>query len=567
MVSKAQERITIGKRIKDFDDQDTIFYGLIRNKVLSPNTIAVPLQGQGSAAGSNSADFLSKAGDSMIGPIAFFTSGTTISSGVIDVGIGTGGFTSRLIVNGEGIANDDLDTINNNTFPGQILNLQAGVAQVITLKHLTGNIRLGTGGDLALSSGANIWLVFDATNNQWTNIGLPSDSAVAGGDFATRELNNLLVTAVNVSVFPGVTNTIDLGEDSTPLRWRNYFGHQFDIFDFGEFTERVGNPATVANKVQLYSKDKAGVSNLYFQNDAGTVFDISLSSGAGFATTELDNLSVGLVRINTDLEPDSTANDRNLGTGAFAWKTAVLRKITFISNLGPTGSLFNIGRSDFSGVDDMFFNSPINSGFRFLEAGSGGTLVHIDPTVGRVEFVNPIKELRLDGLDGLKLMSIFGPTGTTGAVFSILGGGTGQGFEFFNDVQFGQNDGLSIQIEAEGDADFNANEILDVGNITMSADGDILNARNIEAKQFQFVNDPTVVFIEMSSGGIEYNAGVGDFQNIKVGGVTIAQFIDGGTTFFKPVIVNGNLTVSGLTDAFIDILKVSNPCIIVNTSR
>jgi len=548
MVSKAQERLSIGRRIKDTDDEITKFYGLIRNKISTPNTIAIPLGGEGSAAGDAAQDFLRKAGDSMIGPLAFFESGDTIISGVIDVGpLQPAQFTSRLVVNGEGIANDDLDTILNASFSGQLLMLQAGVGQVITLKHLTGNIRCGTGGDIAIGGNANIWLVFDSTQNQWTTVGVASDSAVAGGAFATQQLNNLLVTAVNVGIFPGVTNTIDLGEDTTPLRWRNYYGHQFDIFDFGEFTERVGQPATTANKVQLYARDKAGVSNLYFQDDAGTEFDLSVAAGG--ANTDLSNL-INPTAINQDLQPDLAGDGiRDLGDFSFFWDTTFTRRVSFRDDKGIVNSESGIG----SNPTSLWLNQTILTSDIGLY-WDGTQVVSFDRNQGRLHLFDPMNELRIDGGSG-RTFSLISPGLTGDVLFTLLGGAASQGFKFAQFVEFGLASGIIIQ--ADGDADFQANNIIDINNITSSTNGIIDGFDEVRADLFAYVNDPTVINIDPSASGFDYNVGVGDFQTFKFGGVPVVQFVAGGATFFEGVSLNDVLTISG--GGFIDIADITEP--------
>lgn len=85
----------------------------------------------GAASTPGTAEFLEKAGDSMIGPIAFFQRNTTVdvSDASIDVGPDSGTFTSYITVAHGG--DDDLDTIFNASFTGQKLYLQnVGVGEL-----------------------------------------------------------------------------------------------------------------------------------------------------------------------------------------------------------------------------------------------------------------------------------------------------------------------------------------------------------------------------------------------------------------------------------------------------
>jgi hypothetical protein len=183
-MTKAAKRLPTGAdRVKKIDNQVTDIYNLLRQKNTTPKSFIAPtLTGRGIAptnVGGGLKGFLKTEGDSMIGPIALFPEATTVASGKIDIGRkldGTGAYSSRIIVNGQGSVSDDLDTINNASFAGQILNIQAVTGQTLTLKNGTGNIRTSTGSDIAVGGQDNILLVFDSTANEWTNI-----TAVASG--------------------------------------------------------------------------------------------------------------------------------------------------------------------------------------------------------------------------------------------------------------------------------------------------------------------------------------------------------------------------------------------------
>lgn len=131
-------------------------------------------------------EFLKKEGDQMIGPIAFSPQVVIVSAGEIDVGNATNTHRGRLIVANEAsAATDDLDTILNNGVPGsrftgQWLNIQTVAGQTLTLKHLTGNFRSGTGADIILPPQSNILLIFDGAEGRWTNLGAPSSSSGTG---------------------------------------------------------------------------------------------------------------------------------------------------------------------------------------------------------------------------------------------------------------------------------------------------------------------------------------------------------------------------------------------------
>jgi len=138
-------------------------------------------------------EFLKKEGDQMIGPIAFSPQVEIIVAGQIDVGNATNTHRGRLIVAVESGTTDDLDTILNNGVPGsrftgQWLNIQTVALQTVTLKHLTGNFRSGTGADIVLTPQTNILLIFDGAEGKWTNLGSPSDSSGGGGAAACPQI-------------------------------------------------------------------------------------------------------------------------------------------------------------------------------------------------------------------------------------------------------------------------------------------------------------------------------------------------------------------------------------------
>ena len=56
------------------------------------------------------------------------------------------------------------------------------------------------------------------------------------------------------------------------LKWVNRFLHD----GASAYIERSGDPSTpISGELDLYAKDKAGTSALYYKNDAGTVVDLS----------------------------------------------------------------------------------------------------------------------------------------------------------------------------------------------------------------------------------------------------------------------------------------------------
>lgn len=698
-MSAPQRKITFGQKIKQQDDQNVDFYGLIRQKLTTPFAFNVPLGGESSPAPQAGSGFLRVVGDTMNGPIAYLAGAVTIAGGVINTSQAFGfGFHSYLIVNGQGAVNDDLDTILNATFGGQILLLQTVAGQTITLKHLTGNIRLSTGGDIPLAPQTTIQLYFDVVANQWADV-VGFGGGSAGG--ANVMLSNLAGVAVNASLIPGLDATIDLG--SVALAWDELFvgavqfpnqrtvvatdwsiqrdfaddlvsniptGEQFlwsinaltqmglntgslqiinptslMLFDIvnrnpaiidldavgdirwradddagGELIQTYGRirvnaddvssgtidgrmtlsvaennvlesyvvlnafnfpgvlqfqknstfrdhytdwdaiavPANPAVGTRRLFSNSANLDHLSVRTAGGSTIDLEATAGGAFANQQLSNLTVGGVQINTDLVPDTDVTHR-LGTGSLAWSELNVRKIFLTDNISPTASSYNIGRDTFGGIDAMYFNVVLGDDIRFLEAGSGGTIFHLDTTNNRAVFGegNQLAEIRVFGLSQLNFWSIFAPTGANNSIYQSSGV---SGHQFNQFVQFGTALATAIRIDPDGDADFNANNITDINNITSASSGDISGFNSVGATIFKRTLNANIN-ITNSVTGWDYNAELGDSHEFNLNGLPIFTITDtaiatfSGTQFLQ----NGPIFITHVSQAFIDFSDIPVP--------
>lgn len=169
------------------NNQKRVIKGLIKNEEqfiqslrVFANTSTLSGLGATESEASNSpvdasGNFLTKAGDTMLGPIAFFPVDVTIDTGIINISDVTDDHSSRVIISTEGAApTDDLDRINGARFAGQFLSLQGIIGQTITINNDpsgtgTGqfNIRTPDGNPFILSGNQNIILFFDSIANQW----------------------------------------------------------------------------------------------------------------------------------------------------------------------------------------------------------------------------------------------------------------------------------------------------------------------------------------------------------------------------------------------------------------
>lgn len=123
------------------------------------------------------------------------------------------------------------------------------------------------------------------------------------------------------SLQPGTTNLLDLGDSSHFVK---------DIYQAGSLivAERTAPGTPGGNLVVMYAKDKAGVSNLYFKNDAGTEFDLGLT-GAGSGTVTSVSFTGGIISVaNPTSTPALTVAGTSGGIPYFsstsAWASSAL---------------------------------------------------------------------------------------------------------------------------------------------------------------------------------------------------------------------------------------------------
>lgn len=168
MVSGAKTELTVGRQFKKNRINIKNLQSQIR-QIEGPKTNIPVRFGTGGSGTLDPIQRLATQGDTMIGPIAFFPRAQTVVSGVVDVSSTSilQGYTSRIIVLGQGAVADDVDTIAGAAFAGQLLILQAVATTPITLKHLTDNIRIPSGNDYVVKGLESVILVFDSTSNEW----------------------------------------------------------------------------------------------------------------------------------------------------------------------------------------------------------------------------------------------------------------------------------------------------------------------------------------------------------------------------------------------------------------
>lgn len=111
-------------------------YGQQRQRVTSGSYIGTSGQKGGSDSNDISTAYLKTAGDTMIGPLAFYPKTSTLSSGIMDASESTGAYSSRIYVIGQGSSADDLEVILGASHAGQILFFQPIIANITLQSYL-----------------------------------------------------------------------------------------------------------------------------------------------------------------------------------------------------------------------------------------------------------------------------------------------------------------------------------------------------------------------------------------------------------------------------------------------
>jgi len=142
MVQKAKRPLTATDRLKDSLGMSHELYNLkrIQNTPVIIGNASLGNFG-GSAGGSTgpAGNFIKSAGDTMVGPLAFYPATLTIDDNQINVGQNTTGYSSRVIVSPEAGSTDNLITITGAAFAGQILFMQGVATNTLTLIDRTAN--------------------------------------------------------------------------------------------------------------------------------------------------------------------------------------------------------------------------------------------------------------------------------------------------------------------------------------------------------------------------------------------------------------------------------------------
>lgn len=173
----------------------------------------------------------------------------------------------------------------------------------------------------------------------WTNSEPVHSSGMPFVQIGHRELTTYRDTGVGASTsIPGITGTLISGQSDYALtfdgisRFKNYI----------KIDEVSAPPTPAANSVNLYAKDKAGVSALYFKNDAGTETEI----GGGTTSFANPTASIGLSAVNgsastamrSDAAPALSQSITPTWTGLHTFNLSTTPSTVLLLDIGALGT-------------------------------------------------------------------------------------------------------------------------------------------------------------------------------------------------------------------------------------
>ena len=271
MTGKANVKKSVIDDIIKLKRQEAKSFGLARQSVSGVGSVSV-IGASGEKGGSdnneNTALGLKTEGGTMIGPIAFYPTVTSIVSGVLDVGIDTltpaNAYSSRVICLGGATsgASIDINTIAGAAYAGQMLYLQAVATTFLTLKHGTGNIFSPTGADVEFSNKEIITLQFDSTSGTVGGDWIVSSSITGGGTVSGLLASNNVWTGTNS--FTGSTFSSSATTSTSITSPQIYLGDQ------ASDTINITGAVNVNGDIDMNTYDIFAVDRVKFSTTAGS---------------------------------------------------------------------------------------------------------------------------------------------------------------------------------------------------------------------------------------------------------------------------------------------------------
>ena len=205
--------------------------------------------GSGTNSNSNSSvtsvEGLSTAGGTMMGPIAFYPQSQTISNGIINVS-SQNAYSSRVVINGQSSASDDLEVILGASHAGQILFFEpVTMGQTITLQDFAKTATAwatGTSysiGDVRLSGSRRYTCYVAHTSSS-------STQPISGSDWSDKWYRN------NIHI-PGATEKVVQANEIILLQYDESSNVTWTLVSGGGSGSGMTNPATAQLDMAAFS--------------------------------------------------------------------------------------------------------------------------------------------------------------------------------------------------------------------------------------------------------------------------------------------------------------------------
>jgi len=349
---EAKKRPTIGRRIKESKRDEQKLYNLVR-RAQGPVGRQVPVFSGGAAnveTGASGGAFLKTAGDTMMGPIAFFPALVTISAGAIDIGKTTDNFSSRVIVTPQSGSTDDLDTISNAEHNGQLLFLQGVQTDTITLTN-SGNIETIDGNDFKIVDDDIIILQFDVTDNKWQQVTIGKQSS--GG--------------VSFPITPTIDDHGNVGTVTEDIVLNATDSHIHKLTLTGNPTLTFSNPPASGTQVEFeieYVQDATGGRTV---TQPGSVSEtVNISAGASSTT---------IITYRTN-DGGTVYHAIPALRGSISLSAPFLPLVggTLTGNLLMSGANIDLNNNNIIDINDLLFNETGQS----IISDTGGLNISVD---------------------------------------------------------------------------------------------------------------------------------------------------------------------------------------------
>lgn len=362
---------------------------------------------------------LKTAGDTMMGPLAFYPRVEFLNTGVttLDISKATNeAYSSRVIVSGQSNA-ATISTISGAAHAGQILFLQAASSQTITINE-TGNISIpGSATSYVMTANEIILLQYDTTTTKWITVTVNAASSGGAGLAdnnvwtGTNQFTGSYVTvtgsfsATGTAITLGNTSTDIItfgGKAGSDLNMGTYDITNLDNISFGAGTQNIADTTTPVNnlfvkQVRLQSGSlTTNKPNITSSSSGGNTVDLNFTTGSGFiiyeqgqpkhtfsgsSLTTPNILSSGTWTLTSDTNnPNTNGMFARVGGHVKVYTGGALKSLSDIGT-GSGGASLS-GNNTWTG-SNIFQSSVSMTGPSVIIGDSSSDLLYIDSTISQ----------------------------------------------------------------------------------------------------------------------------------------------------------------------------------------